>query len=90
MIRPIPQRHSHAYGNDPLPSGSEAGRRRVINRDVPAAHDRSAVPVGGDRPGRLKPNGRMRIIDRGGLEAAACECHEIVRREFDRLSGSTK
>jgi CRP-like cAMP-binding protein len=29
--------------------------------------------------------GRVRIIDRTGLEARACECYQIVRREFDRL-----
>jgi CRP-like cAMP-binding protein len=31
--------------------------------------------------------GRVRIADRTGLEAAACECHGIVRREFARLLG---
>jgi Mn-dependent DtxR family transcriptional regulator len=33
--------------------------------------------------------GRIRIVDRPGLEAAACECYWIVRREFDRLLGVT-
>ena len=31
--------------------------------------------------------GRIRITDRRGLEAAACECHAIVRREYERLMG---
>jgi len=31
--------------------------------------------------------GRIRIADRPGLEDAACECHAVVRREFDRLLG---
>ncbi len=31
--------------------------------------------------------GRIRVTDRAGLEAAACECHSIVRREFERLLG---
>jgi CRP-like cAMP-binding protein len=31
--------------------------------------------------------GRMRIIDRPGLEAASCECYGIVRHEFTRLLG---
>jgi CRP-like cAMP-binding protein len=31
--------------------------------------------------------GRIRITDRRGLEAAACECHSIVRREYERLMG---
>jgi hypothetical protein len=29
--------------------------------------------------------GRVRILDRTGLEARSCECYEIVKREFDRL-----
>ena len=29
--------------------------------------------------------GRIRIVDRAGLEAGACECYETVRQEFDRL-----
>jgi CRP-like cAMP-binding protein len=29
--------------------------------------------------------GAVRVLDRAGLEAAACECYRIVRREFDRL-----
>jgi CRP-like cAMP-binding protein len=29
--------------------------------------------------------GRMRIVDRDGLETAACECYRLVRREFERL-----
>jgi hypothetical protein len=32
-------------------------------------------------------NGRMLIVDRPGLEAAACDCHGTVRREFERLLG---
>jgi CRP-like cAMP-binding protein len=31
--------------------------------------------------------GNMKIIDRPGLEAASCECYEIVRGEFQRLLG---
>jgi hypothetical protein len=29
--------------------------------------------------------GRMKIIDRDGLEKAACECHRLVREDFERL-----
>jgi CRP-like cAMP-binding protein len=29
--------------------------------------------------------GRIRVVDRAGLEAGACECYEAMRREFDRL-----
>ena len=31
--------------------------------------------------------GRVRITDRPGLEASACECHGVVRREYARLIG---
>lgn len=29
--------------------------------------------------------GRITILDRQGLEQAACECYQVVREEFDRL-----
>jgi DNA-binding transcriptional regulator YhcF (GntR family) len=29
--------------------------------------------------------GKVRIIDRQGLEGSSCECYEIVKREYDRL-----
>jgi CRP-like cAMP-binding protein len=29
--------------------------------------------------------GKMRLLDRKGLEAASCECYRIVKDEFDRL-----
>ncbi len=32
-------------------------------------------------------NGQITITDRAGLEAAACECHGVVHREFVRLLG---
>ncbi len=31
--------------------------------------------------------GRVAVLDRQGLEAAACECYQSVRTEFDRLFG---
>lgn len=31
--------------------------------------------------------GRIRILDREGLEATACECYQIVKDEYDRLLG---
>lgn len=31
--------------------------------------------------------GQVTVLDRKGLEKAACECYGIVRREFDRLLG---
>ena len=31
--------------------------------------------------------GRIRLLDRGGLEGAACECYRAVRSEFEKLFG---
>ena len=31
--------------------------------------------------------GQMQIVDRTGLEAAACECYALVKSEFERLFG---
>ena len=31
--------------------------------------------------------GRITILDRPGLESAACECYGVIKREFDRLLG---
>jgi CRP-like cAMP-binding protein len=33
--------------------------------------------------------GRIRIADRAGLEAGACECYETVRQEIERLIGTS-
>ncbi len=32
-------------------------------------------------------HGRVAVLDRAGLEAAACECYGTVRRQFERLHG---
>ena len=32
--------------------------------------------------------GRITVLDRPGLESAACECYGVIKREFDRLLGS--
>ena len=31
--------------------------------------------------------GRITILDRGGLEAAVCECYKVVKDEYERLLG---
>ena len=32
-------------------------------------------------------HGQITVLDRAGLEAAACECHGAVRRQFEKLLG---
>lgn len=32
-------------------------------------------------------NGDITVVDRPGLEAAACECHGVVRRQYHKLLG---
>jgi hypothetical protein len=31
--------------------------------------------------------GRVRIVDRAGLEAVSCECYRVIQAEFARLFG---
>ncbi len=35
-------------------------------------------------------NGQITVIDRAGLESAACECHGVVVQEFQRLLGPAR
>ena len=35
-------------------------------------------------------HGQITVLDRAGLEAAACECHGAVRRQFDKLLGTPR
>jgi CRP-like cAMP-binding protein len=38
------------------------------------------------RAGLIRYNrGRIAVLDRAGLEARACECYAVVKKEFDRL-----
>jgi hypothetical protein len=34
--------------------------------------------------------GRVTVVDRARLEAAACECYGVIRSTFDRLLGGTR
>jgi CRP-like cAMP-binding protein len=45
------------------------------------------VAAGGlQRAGLIRyQRGRIRIVDRAGLEEGSCECYETVRQDFDRL-----
>lgn len=73
---------------------------RVGRHDVPITHETMALMLGVRRAtvteaaGALQRAGLIRyrrgilsIVDRKRLEAAACECYQIVREEFDRLLG---
>jgi CRP-like cAMP-binding protein len=73
---------------------------RYDGLDLPLTHDFLALMLGTSRPkvstalgslsdDGLVKNGRgsVRILDRPGLEKAACECYGIVRAESARLVG---
>lgn len=73
---------------------------RVDSDSFPITHDFLASMLGVRRPsvtvaaGMLQKagfirysRGRMTILDRGGLEASACECYGIVRAQFDEMPG---
>jgi len=71
---------------------------RVLNDELPLTHDLLGMMLGARRAGvtvavgGLKTagalrnsSGRIRIVDRKILEAAACECYGIVKAEYARL-----
>ena len=71
---------------------------RVHSHELPMTQEFIAHMLGGRREsvtvaaGRLQDaglinytRGHITILDRPGLEATACECYQVVRKEFDRL-----
>lgn len=71
---------------------------RVQNDEFPLTHELMAMMLGVRRPtvtlvmaqltsaGIISHvRGRVRIVDRKGLEEASCECYKTVRTLFDRL-----
>ena len=50
---------------------------------------RESVTIGAQRLQELgliqHARGRIRVLDREGLETQACECYAVVKREYDRL-----
>ncbi len=71
---------------------------RVQTPEIPMTHQLIADMLGVRREGiteaarKLKhagvieySRGRVRVLDRAGLEACACECYRVVRSEYDRL-----
>src|ERR687887_319626 len=73
---------------------------RVGRDEFPLTHEFLALMLGVRRAsvtevaGRLQKAGlihyrlgRMRVLDRAGLEAASCECYGVIKQEYDRLLG---
>jgi len=73
-------------------------RDRIDNNVVPLSHELLSMMLGTRRPGITvalgafrqagllhNTHGKIEILDRPGLEAAACECYGVVREEFRRL-----
>ncbi len=76
---------------------------RVNYSELPMTQEYIASMLGGRREsvtvaaGRLQDaglihysRGRIRIIDRNGLEANVCECYRTVEDQLDRLNGSRR
>jgi CRP-like cAMP-binding protein len=74
---------------------------RMESDTLPLTHEFLAIMLGVRRPSVtevLQPlqargliqngRGKITIVDRPGLEAAACECYRVVKEEFARLFGS--
>jgi hypothetical protein len=68
------------------------GTDMVMTQDLIA--NMLGVPRDGATNGALKlqtaglinyAEGRIRALDRGGLEKRTCECYEVVKKEYDRL-----
>jgi CRP-like cAMP-binding protein len=50
----------------------------------------SVAITGLQKRGLIKhKRGHIQILDRAGLEAASCECYEVVRQEYERLFKSS-
>ena len=71
---------------------------RMHEQDFTLSHEFLAVMLGVQRPtvsvvaatlqqaGLIRyQHGHVSVLNRGGLEAAACECYPIIRGHFDRL-----
>jgi Crp-like helix-turn-helix domain len=75
---------------------------RVDDAEFPMTHDFLSEMLGVRRPsvsvaakalqnrGLISYHrGKVTVRDRAGLEAASCECYELIRERFDRLPGRT-
>jgi CRP-like cAMP-binding protein len=75
---------------------------RVDGDEFPITHEFLSEILGVTRPSvtyALRPlklgrvldyrRGRMKVLDRPGLEAMSCECYGLIRDRFDRMPGAT-
>jgi CRP-like cAMP-binding protein len=53
-------------------------RRPTVSQTARRLHDRGLITY---------VRGLLHILDRPGLEAVACGCYDVVRREFDAMTG---
>jgi CRP-like cAMP-binding protein len=71
-------------GRDEMPITQETMAVMLAVRRATVTEAASAL----QREGLIRyRRGVVSIVDRPGLEAATCECYQIVREEFDRLLG---
>jgi CRP-like cAMP-binding protein len=56
-------------------------RRATVSETASALQDRGLIRY---------HRGTITIANRKGLEAAACDCYELIRREYDRLLGPVR
>jgi cAMP-binding proteins - catabolite gene activator and regulatory subunit of cAMP-dependent protein kinases len=86
------------YGSGAAGALALMARDRIDNNIVPLSHELLSMMLGTRRPGITvalgafrqaglihNTHGKIEILDRPGLEAAACECYGVVREEFRRL-----
>jgi CRP-like cAMP-binding protein len=61
--------------------------QRILSEMLGVRRESVTVAAGAlQRAGLIRyTRGRVTVLDRAGLEAVACECHRVVRAEFDRL-----
>ena len=75
---------------------------RVEGDELPLTHEFLSFMLAVRRPGVSEAlqtlqeqgliattRGTITIVDRAGLEAASCECYQVVANEYERLLGST-
>ncbi len=65
-------------------TGDDPGTDRQHARRAPRRRHRGRRQRAARRPDRVQ-RGSITVLDRPGLEARACECYAVVKKEFDRL-----